>query len=99
MSEIALVSAKKIRLEHMAQLGDNGAKAALALGTEPTRLLSTVQTGITLITLAMGAFGESAFTVRLENWFSQWSWAAEYGKQASTVIVIASIGVVSLILG
>ena len=99
MSEIALVSAKKIRLEHMAQLGDKGAKAALALGAEPTRLLSTVQTGITLITLAMGAFGESAFTVRLESWFSQWSWAAEYGKQASTVIVIATIGVVSLILG
>ena len=99
MSEIALVSAKKIRLEHMAQLGDKGAKAALALGAEPTRLLSTVQTGITLITLAMGAFGESAFTERLEQWLNQWAWAAAYAKQGSTVIVIASIGVVSLILG
>lgn len=99
MSEIALVSAKKIRLEHMAQLGDNGAKAALALGAEPTRLLSTVQTGITLITLAMGAFGESAFTERLEHWLNQWAWAAPYAKQGSTVIVIATIGVVSLILG
>ena len=68
MSEIALVSAKKIRLEHMAHLGDKGAKAALALGAEPTRLLSTGQTGITLITLGMGAFGESAFTQRLEIW-------------------------------
>ena len=99
MSEIALVSAKKIRLEHMAQLGDHGAKAALALGAEPTRLLSTVQTGITLITLAMGAFGESAFTERLEHWLIQWAWAAPYAKQGSTVIVIATIGVVSLILG
>ena len=99
MSEIALVSAKKIRLEHMAQLGDKGAKAALALGAEPTRLLSTVQTGITLITLAMGAFGESAFTERVELWLNQWATAAPYAKQASTVIVIATIGVVSLILG
>ena len=99
MSEIALVSVKKIRLEHMAQLGDKGAKAALALGAEPTRLLSTVQTGITLITLAMGAFGESAFTARLESWFSQWSWAAEYGRQAATIVVIATIGVLSIILG
>jgi putative hemolysin len=99
MSEIALVSAKKIRLEHLAQLGDNGAKAALALGAEPTHLLSTVQTGITLITLAMGAFGESAFTDRLEQWLNQWAWAAPYAKQASTVIVIATIGIASLILG
>ena len=99
MSEIALVSAKKIRLEHMAQLGDKGAKAALALGAEPTRLLSTVQTGITLITLAMGAFGESAFTERLELWLNQWAWAAPYAKQGATVIVIAAIGVASLILG
>ena len=99
MSEIALVSAKKIRLEHMAQAGDKGAKAALALGAEPTRLLSTVQTGITLITLAMGAFGESAFTERLELGLVQWAWAAPYAKQGATVIVIAAIGVASLILG
>ncbi len=99
MSEIALVSAKKIRLEQMAQLGDKGAKAALALGAEPTRLLSTVQTGITLITLAMGAFGESAFTERLEHGLVQWTWAAPYAKQGATVIVIAAIGVASLILG
>lgn len=99
MSEIALVSAKKIRLEQAAAHGDRGAAAALALGAEPTRLLSTVQTGITLVTLAMGAFGESAFTERIEHWLVQWSWAAPYSKQASTVIVVAAIGVVSLILG
>ena len=55
MSEIALVSARKIRLEQFALQGDKGAKAALMLASEPTRLLSTVQTGITLVTLAMGA--------------------------------------------
>ena len=74
MSEIALVSARKIRLEQFALHGDKGAKAALMLASEPTRLLSTVQTGITLVTLAMGAFGESAFTTPLEHWFGQWSW-------------------------
>ncbi len=99
MSEIALVSARKIRLEQFANQGDKGAKAALLLGSEPTRLLSTVQTGITLVTLAMGAFGESAFTTPLEHWFGQWSWGAVYGKQAATTVVIASIGIVSLIFG
>ncbi|TAG69137.1 MAG: DUF21 domain-containing protein, partial [Burkholderiales bacterium] len=99
MSEIALVSAKKIRLEQAAAAGDKGAKAALLLGSEPTRLLSTVQTGITLVTLAMGAFGESAFTESLERTLAQWSWAAPYAKEAATIIVIAVIGIVSLICG
>ncbi|TAG44762.1 MAG: HlyC/CorC family transporter [Betaproteobacteria bacterium] len=99
MSEIALVSAKKIRLEQAAAAGDKGAKAALLLGSEPTRLLSTVQTGITLVTLAMGAFGESAFTESLEQTLAQWSWAAPYAKEGATIIVIAVIGIVSLICG
>jgi putative hemolysin len=99
MSEIALVSAKKIRLEQAAAAGDKGAQAALKLGTEPTRLLSTVQTGITLVTLAMGAFGESAFTEPLERWLSTTDWAAQYSKQAATIIVVALIGIASLIFG
>lgn len=99
MSEIALVSAKKIRLEQSAAAGNKGAVAALALASEPTRLLSTVQTGITLITLAMGAFGESAFTEALEHWLNQWAWAAHYSKQASTIIVVSVIGIISLIFG
>lgn len=99
MSEIALVSAKKIRLEQAAAAGDKGAIAALALGSEPTRLLSTVQTGITLVTLAQGAFGESAFTEPLEQWLSQISWAEHYAKQGSTIIVVTVIGIVSLIFG
>ncbi len=99
MSEIALVSAKKIRLEQSAAARNRGAIAALALASEPTRLLSTVQTGITLITLAMGAFGESAFTERLEHWLNQWQWTAAYSKQASTIIVVSIIGIVSLIFG
>lgn len=69
------------------------------LAGEPTRLLSTVQTGITLITLAQGAFGESAFTEPLEHWLTQWTWAVPYAKQASTVIVVAIIGMLSLIFG
>lgn len=99
MSEIALVSAKKIRLEQAAALGDKGALAALALAASPTRLLSTVQTGITLITLVLGAIGEGAFTEPLEYWISQWPWALTYAKQAATGIVMAVIGMAMLIFG
>ena len=83
----------------MAAQGDRGAQAALALGAEPTRLLSTVQAGITLITLGMGAFGESAFTDRLEALLNQWPWATAYSKEAATIIVVAVIGVASMIFG
>ena len=99
MSEIALVSAKKIRLEQAAALGDKGARAALALAASPTHLLSTVQTGITLITLVLGAIGEGAFTEPLEHWISQWPWALSYAKQAATAIVMAVIGMAMLIFG
>jgi putative hemolysin len=99
MSEIALVSAKKIRLEQLAAEGDKGAAAALSLSGEPTRLLSTVQVGITLITMAQGAFGESTFTPPVEAFLRQWSVLAPYANQISTVIVLVAIGVVGMIFG
>ena len=99
MSEIALVSANKIRLQQLAADGDKGAAAALALGAEPTRLLSTVQVGITLITMGQGAFGESAFTARVETFLSQWSGLVPYAKEMATIIVLIAIGVVGMIFG
>ena len=65
MSEIAIVSARRIRLQQKAEEGDRGALAALALAEHPTRFLSTVQIGITMIGVLSGAFGESAITQRL----------------------------------
>src|ERR671930_640611 len=57
MSEIAIVSARKTRLQQRAETGDSGAAAALELAQEPTRFLSTVQIGITLVGILAGAFG------------------------------------------
>jgi putative hemolysin len=57
MSELAIVTARKVRLEQRAEEGDAGAKAALALAHDPTQFLSTVQVGITLIGVLAGAFG------------------------------------------
>jgi hypothetical protein len=57
MSEIAIVSARKTRLQQRAEAGDAGAAAALDLAREPTRFLSTVQIGITLVGILAGAFG------------------------------------------
>ena len=57
MSETALVSSRKARLRERAEAGDKGASAALELADSPTRFLSTVQIGISLIGVLAGAFG------------------------------------------
>jgi len=65
MSEIAVVSSRKIRLQRWAEKGNSRAAAALKLANEPTHFLSTVQVGITLIGILSGALGESAIADRL----------------------------------
>ena len=57
MSELAIVSAKRVRLEHRAERGDAGARAALALASDSARFLSTVQVGITLVGVIASVFG------------------------------------------
>ncbi len=58
MSELAILSARKLRMQHAANQGNRGAKAAIELSNEPNNFLATVQIGITLITIVSGAFGE-----------------------------------------
>jgi putative hemolysin len=99
MSEIALVSAKKTRLEQSAAEGHKGAAIALQLANEPTRLLSTVQAGISIITLAMGAFGESTFSKPLEAWLIGFPALVPYANEIATVVVLLLISILSIIFG
>ena len=57
MCEMAIVSSRKSKLEHMARQGDKGAQAALELAENPSRMLSSIQTGITVIGILTGAVG------------------------------------------
>ena len=59
MSETAVVSARRARLRRLAESGDEKARAALDLATDPTQFLATIQIGITLIGIVAGAFGEA----------------------------------------
>src|SRR3954464_13120490 len=59
MAEIALVSARPARLQPMAAQGNRGAEAALELKSDPSRLLATVQIGITIIAVLSGTIGEA----------------------------------------
>jgi len=65
MSEMAIVSARKVRLQQLANQGDVKAKAALKLAESPNHFLSTVQVGISLIGILTGAFGGATIANRL----------------------------------
>ena len=68
MSEIALVAARKSRLLQQANAGDPSAKVALKLGNDPTKFLSTIQIGITSISILDGIVGQSVLAAPLSRW-------------------------------
>ena len=91
MSEIAVVSSRKIRLQQMAEAGFAGAQSALALAADPSRFLSTVQFGITLIGILSGAYGEAALASRLQTVFESAPLLAQYAHEIALGIVVLSL--------
>lgn len=96
MSEIALVSSRKSRLEQLANKGNSNAKAALELAENPDIFLSTAQIGITLIAILTGLYSEH---FHLEAVLEKISFLRPYAKSLSTVLVIAVITFTSIIIG
>lgn len=99
MSEIALVSAQNLRLEQRAEAGNRGAAAALQLTRTPTRFLSTVQIGISLVGILLGAVGEASLAGNVERWLAQVPYLAPVARVTSIGIVVISIGFLSVIVG
>lgn len=99
MSEIALVSARKNRLSYSAQMGSRGAKTALELQSSPSKLLSTVQIGITLIGLLTGIYSGEKITADVETWLLTFPLFVPYAKTLSVVVVLIIITFFSLVLG
>jgi len=98
-AEIAVVSSRRARLLQMAEGGRAGAAHALALSSNPTRFLSSVQVGITCIGILNGAIGEGAIAGRLRESMQHVPLLAPYAATLSLVIMVASLTYVSLILG
>lgn len=99
MSEISVVSARKARLVQRAEEGDAGARAALALAEEPTRFLSTVQIGITLIGILAGAFGGATVAEKLAPSFARVPLLAPYAEGVALAVVVLCITYLSLVVG
>jgi putative hemolysin len=99
MSEIALVSARKARLEAQAHKGDKRAKAALELATHPDRFLSTVQIGITLIGILTGIYSGEKLTDDFVAFLNQFKILQPYSNGLATAIIVVLLTYFSLVLG
>ncbi len=100
MAEIALVSARPARLRGLAEAGNPGAQAALELKADPSRLLSTVQIGITVIAVLSGTFGQATLGDHLQSVLESSSGlVARYAHAISMAIVVIGISYLSLIIG
>ena len=95
----ALMSARKARLQGLADDGDKAAQIALELANEPMAFLSTVQIGITLVGILAGAFGEATLAGQLVTLLERAPLLAPYSQALSLVIVVIIVAYVSLVLG
>lgn len=99
MSEIAIVSARRVRLEQRAAEGDAASQVALSLADTPNRFLSTVQVGITLIGILAGALGGASLAVPLANLLREIEPLAPYAGGLAITLVVLAITYLSLIIG
>ena len=99
LSEIAIVSAKKRKLEAEQKAGKRGANRALKLQADPDNFLSSIQVGITLIGIINGAYGGQAFAGYLVPFFLQFPSLAPFAEAISMVIVVVLITYVSIVIG
>ncbi|HEY1290127.1 MAG TPA: hemolysin family protein [Burkholderiales bacterium] len=99
MSEIALVAARKGRLQPLAEEGDVRAQAALRLREKPTQFLSTIQIGITSIGIVNGVVGEAALAPPLVQWLQARGLEGTFAEYAATAGVVVLITYFSIVLG
>lgn len=99
MSEIAVVSSRKSRLQKLADDGSPGAKTALDLSNEPSGFLSTVQVGITTVGILSGAIGESALADPLGEWLSGIPLLQPYARGLALSFVVVLLTYFSVVVG
>lgn len=99
MSELAIVSARPNRLKQMAEEGNRGAGIAADLAENPSKFLSTVQIGITLIGIGSGAFGGATLTEPAANLLARVPGISGNSTQIAGIVVVAGITYLSLIIG
>jgi putative hemolysin len=99
MSEIAVVSSRKSRLQKLADDESPGAQSALDLSNEPSAFLSTVQVGITTVGILSGAIGESALADPLTHWLAEFTIFTPYARGFALTLVVVGLTYFSVVVG
>ncbi|HEU0117946.1 MAG TPA: hemolysin family protein [Alphaproteobacteria bacterium] len=99
MSELAIVSARRIRLKQMAEEGDKGAGLALKMAEDPASFLSIVQIGMTLNSVFAGAFSGATLARHFAVYLNTISWIAPDGEAAALAITVAGVTYFNLVIG
>lgn len=99
MAELALFSSRRPRLQQYAKEGRRGAATAIKLLDDPTGFLSTVQVGITVIAILLGAYGEATFVERVSASFASVPVIGSHAKAVASFVIITFIAFLSLMAG
>ena len=99
LAEITLISARKTRLELLSKNGSRKAKVALHLSENPEIFLSSIQIGITLISILTGVYSGEKFSQDLKPVLEKISWIAPYAESISTTLIVIGVTLMSIILG
>ena len=99
MAELAIVSARRVRLQQMAEAGKRGAATALRLIDDPVKLLSTTQVGITLVGIIAGAYSGTTLAEPLAGYLSTVPAVAAYAHALAFGTVVAGVAYLSLVIG
>lgn len=99
MTEIAVVSARKARLQQWANEGNTRAQNALDLANSPNRFLATIQVVITMVTLLTGAYGGSTIAEKIAAQLEPFAWLAPYRERISLTLVVVGVGFLQVVFG
>ena len=99
MSELAVVSSRRGRLERLAADGHVGARAALSLADDPGRFLAAMSVGLTSLGILVGAFSGVTLAQRIDVWLDLFPMIAPYSKPVAIAIVVIAVTYVSLVVG
>lgn len=99
LSEIALISSKPAKLEELKNSGSKGAEKALSLICNSERFLSSIQVGITLISLITGLYGGSNLAIYIAPFFEKISFLQNFAMEISLVLSVLFITYISIVLG
>ena len=99
MTEIALVTSRKARLKKLATEGSRSAEVALNIAEDPTRFLSTIQIGITSISILNGIIGEALFAASVSVWLQGLGMSSGTAAIMATSLVVVVVTYVSIVVG